>query len=127
MTVVDTGGVLPVLATSLITATLVTALWSLVLLLLSRPIGKRYLLGALGLIEVALLVQAVLGIVRLPGHHIEAATFVGYLLASLVILPLAGWWSLQERTRWGVGVLLVGSLAVTVMIVRMNQLWSGSA
>jgi hypothetical protein len=127
VTVVDTGGVLPVLATGLIIATLVTALWSMVLLLLSRPVGKRYLLGALALIEVALLVQAVLGIVRLPGHHIEAVTFVGYLIGALLILPLAGWWSLQERTRWGVGVLLIGSLAVTVMIVRMNQLWSGSA
>lgn len=118
---------LAALATGLIIATLVAASWSLVLLLLSRPVGKRYLLGALGLIELALLVQAVLGIVRLRGHHVEAVTFAGYLVGSLLLLPLAGWWSLQERTRWGVGVLLIGSLAVTVMIVRMNQLWSGGA
>ncbi|HEX4705314.1 MAG TPA: hypothetical protein VH352_24515 [Pseudonocardiaceae bacterium] len=115
------------LATSLLVAALAGAVWAAVLLTLSRPVGKRFLLGALALIEVGLLVQAVFGIVALATEHrhVDGFTFVGYLVASLLILPLAGWWSLAERSRWGVGVLLIGCLVIPVMIVRMNQIWSG--
>jgi hypothetical protein len=115
------------LATTLLVAALVGAGWSLVLLMLSRPVGKKYLLGALSLIEIGLLVQAVLGIVALATEHrhVSGVTFVGYLVASLFILPAAVWWSLTERSRWGVGVLLIGCLVIPVMIVRMNQIWSG--
>lgn len=115
------------LDTILLVASLVCAVWSLVLLMLSRPVGKRWLLGALLLIEVGLLGQAVAGAVELATthRHVSAVTFVGYLVGSLLILPLAGWWSLTERSRWGVGVLLVGCLVIPVIIVRMNQVWSG--
>lgn len=115
------------LDTILLIAALAGAVWSFVLLMLSRPVGKRYLLGALALIELGLLVQAVSGIVELATthRHVSGVTFVGYLVASLLILPVAGWWSLAERSRWGVGVLLIGCLVIPVMIVRMNQVWSG--
>jgi hypothetical protein len=115
------------LATILLVASLVCALWSLVLLFLQRPVGKRWLLGALGLIELGLIGQSVLGAVLLAtGHrHVDGVTFVGYLIGVLLILPAAGWWSLTERSRWGVGVLLIGCLVIPVMIVRMNQIWSG--
>jgi hypothetical protein len=121
--------VIPLLATVLIVAALLGALWSLVLLLLSRPVGKIYLLGFLTLVEIALAVQAVLGIVHLAqGHrHVQGVTFVCYLIAALLILPAAAWWSLTERSRWGMGVLLVACLVIPVMIVRMNQIWAGSS
>ncbi|HEX7661352.1 MAG TPA: hypothetical protein VF444_17905 [Pseudonocardiaceae bacterium] len=117
------------LANALIIASLVGALWSVVLMMLSRPIGKIYLLGYLALIEIGLLVLAVLAVVALflPHGPVRVAVFVGYLIGSLVILPLAGWWSVAERSRWGMGVLLIGCLAIPVMIVRMYQLWSGGA
>lgn len=115
------------LDTILLVASLVGAVWALVLLMLSRPVGKRWLLGALLLIEIGLLVQAVLGGVQLAltHRHVSGVTFVGYLLASVVILPIATWWSLTEKSRWGVGVLLIGCLVIPVIIVRMNQVWSG--
>jgi hypothetical protein len=121
--------VTPLLATVLIIAALVGAVWSLVLLLLSRPVGLRVLLGALGALELALLAQSVLGVVRLgqPHQHIQAVTFVCYLVGVLLLLPAAAWWSLTERSRWGVGVLLLACLVVPVMIVRLNQLWGGSS
>jgi hypothetical protein len=115
------------LDTILLIAALICAVWSLVLLMLSRPVGKRWLLGALLLIELALLVQAVLGVVQLATthRHVSGVTFVGYLIGSLLILPAAAWWSITEKSRWGVGVLLVGCLVIPVIIVRMNQVWSG--
>lgn len=115
------------LDTILLVASLVGAFWSLVLLMLSRPVGRRWLLGALLLIEIGLLVQAVAGGIQLAltHQHVSGVTFVGYLLASVVILPVATWWSLTEKSRWSVGVLLIGCLVVPVIIVRMNQVWSG--
>jgi hypothetical protein len=115
------------LDTVLLIASLVCAAWSLVLLTLSRPVGKKWLLLALALIELGLLALAVGGIVQLATahRHVSGVTFVGYLIAGLVILPLTVWWSLTERSRWGMGVLLVGCLVIPVIIVRMNQVWSG--
>jgi hypothetical protein len=72
-------------------------------------------------------VLVVLAFVALARPHgaVAVPVFVGYLLASLVILPAAMWWGIAERSRWGVGVLLVACLVIPVMIVRMNQVWSG--
>ena len=123
----DTARVIAPLATTLLVAALVGAVWSFVLLLLSRPVGKRYLVLALGLIELGLLVQAVAGLVELAmtHRHVSGVTFVGYVVASLLLLPVAVWWSVNEKSRWGVGVLLIGCLVIPVVIVRMNQVWSG--
>jgi hypothetical protein len=117
------------LATALIIASLVGAVWSLVLMLLSRPVGKIYLLGGLALIEIGLLVLAVAAVIALTEPHgpVRAPVFVGYLVGSLIVLPAAGWWSVAERSRWGMGVLLVACLVIPVLIVRMNQIWSGNA
>lgn len=114
------------LDTVLLVACLVCGVWALVLLMLSRPVGKRWLLGALALVEVGLMVLAVAGFVRLAMtvRHVPGVTFVGYLIAGLVILPAAVWWSVTERSRWGVGVLLAGCLVVAVVIVRLNQVWA---
>lgn len=119
---------IPPLATALLVASLAGALVSLVLLFLSRPVGQRVLLGALGLVELGMAVQAMLGIVNLAHaqRHIQGVVFVCYLIGALLILPAAGWWSLAERSRWGMGVLLIACLVVPVMIVRMNQIWAGT-
>ena len=118
----------PVFATALMLAAVAGTLWSFVLLLLKRPVGLVVLLGFLGLIELGLLMQAVLGLVALAvdHRHIESVTFVCYLIGSLLILPAAAWWARTEKSRWGVGVLLVACLVVPVMILRMNQVWAGS-
>lgn len=118
----------PLFATVLTLASVAGAVWSFVLLLLARPVGLVVLLGFLGLVELGLLVQAVLGLVALAGdhRHVEGVTFVCYLIGSLLILPAAAWWARTEKSRWGVGVLLVACLVVPVMILRMNQVWAGS-
>lgn len=115
-----------VLPTVLTVAALIGAAWALVLLIADRLPG-RPLLAYLALLEVAVLAQAVIGLVNLVGtdRPIERATFAGYLVGSLLILPIAAYLALAERSRWACGVLLVACLTVPVMIVRMNQLWAG--
>ncbi|MBA0125606.1 hypothetical protein H0B56_08660 [Haloechinothrix sp. YIM 98757] len=114
------------LPTVLVFAALIAAGWTLIGLLRDRG-PDRILLGALALIEVGLLAQAVLGIAGLAGAEREVAsvTFVGYLLGILLVLPIAAAWALAERSRWGNAVLLVGCLAIPVMIVRLQQVWDG--
>lgn len=113
------------LATGLIIAALVVAAWSLGMVLLNKPVNDPTL-GLLALLEIGLLVQVVIGIVKLIGtdRDVSGATFVGYLIATLVILPLATFWSLAERTRWGTTVVVIGCLVIPVLIVRLNQVWN---
>ena len=112
------------LATGLIIAALLVAAWCLGLVILNRT-ANAVTLGLLALLELALLTQAVLGIINLitTDRDVSGATFVGYLIGSLLILPIAAFWSLAERTRWGTAVLIVGCLVIPVMIARMNQIW----
>jgi len=104
---------------------LVTAVWLVVLIVLDRLPGDL-LYGVLALLEIGLVVQLVLGLVQVAGDHgdLNVAAYVGYLVGSLLVLPIAFVWSVGERTRSGTGVLLVGVLAVAFLFVRLDQLWS---
>jgi hypothetical protein len=103
---------------------LVVAVW-LVVLIVRDLEPDDYLYGALALLEVGLLVQLVIGIVMVSGDHggVNVAAYVGYLVGSLVILPVAFLWSLGERSRAGTGVLLVAVLVLPVLFLRLHQLW----
>ncbi|MGH4022243.1 MAG: hypothetical protein ACRDT0_24015 [Pseudonocardiaceae bacterium] len=115
------------LATVLIIAALLGAAVSAVYVLLKRP-PNRLLLGVLSVLEVGLLAQVVTGVVQLVGTRRDIAVlpFVGYLLASLLVLPLAASWAVTERSRWGSAVVVVGCLVVPVLIVRLQQIWAAT-
>jgi hypothetical protein len=122
--------VIDVLATTLTFVALGAALWGVVLMAVGRPllINRWHGLGLLGvvaLLELGLLAQAVVGVVNLIGtdREVDAFSFLGYLVGPVLILPLAAFWSLAERTRWGPGVLVIGCLTVPVLIVRLRQVW----
>jgi hypothetical protein len=102
----------------------VLVLWLVVLIVLDRQ-PDDYLYAALGLVEVGLIAQLVVGLVMVGGDHgdVNVAAYVGYLVGSLVILPAAFLWSAGERTRAGTGVLLVAVLVVPVLFLRLHQLW----
>ncbi|MFT4029778.1 MAG: hypothetical protein QM675_07875 [Protaetiibacter sp.] len=82
---------------------------------------------AVAVVEVLLLAQLVVAILapffgNTPtGNPLE---FWAYLIAALVIPPLAIVWALVERTRWSNVVLGAAALAIAVMLWRMEQIWS---
>lgn len=121
-----------VLATALIYFAIGVAVWALVLIVLNRPfdLKRRYgqaLAGAVLLLTITLLVQAIAGVVIMSDDErdIQELSFVGYLFGPVLILPYAGFWAASEKSRWGPSVLLVGCLAIPVMIVRLWQIWDG--
>lgn len=115
--------VLPVAVTI---GALACALWALVLLVTDRP--PRLLLALLAVVELGLLIQAVIGVVLLAGTErpVSAVSFLGYLLGALLVLPLGVVFAMGERSRWAAGVLAVASLTVPVMVLRLQQIWSGT-
>jgi hypothetical protein len=112
------------LAVVIIGIALAVAAWGLVAAALNRTVGLSHLIG-LGVLELALLAQAVVAGVRLAGgdHPADLAVFLGYLVGALMIPPAGAYVGLGERTRWGCVALAVACLAVPVMIVRLQQLW----
>lgn len=92
-------------------------------------IGRKpddYSVLATAAVALVLIVQIVIGIV---------APFVGneptgdivewwiYLVTALVLPVGAIVWALVDRSRWSTVVMGVASLAVAVMLFRMNQIW----
>lgn len=113
------------LSSTVIASGLVLAGGTALLALLNRRIG-RVVLGAVALVEVLVLAQLVVSVVLLfTGDRPAGSTleFLGYHLATVLVLPAGVAWAISDRSRWAVGVLTVAALAVAVMTVRMNQIW----
>ena len=113
--------------TQLAAATLIGALLvSMGLLAKRKPSG--FSVGATALVELLLLAQLVLSIALVvSGASAEQDTveFFAYLIVALMIPIGAAFWALIERTHWSTMVLGVATLTVAVMLVRMNQIWTG--
>ena len=80
----------------------------------------------LGVIELGLVVQLVIGLVKVFGDHagVSVPTYLGYLIGALLILPIGSAWSASERNRGGTGVLLVAVAVLPVLFLRLHQIWS---
>lgn len=113
------------LQTVLIVVSLLFAALAAVHVALDRPTGVL-LLGIAALLEIGFLAQAVVGIVQLVtgDRDVNGAVFVGYLLATVIFLPLATLWALGERSRGGTAVLIVAGLVLPVLVVRIQQVWT---
>ncbi|GAB3943246.1 hypothetical protein GCM10029976_065580 [Kribbella albertanoniae] len=83
------------------------------------------ILGVLGVVEVGLLAQLVIGIVQLAGtdRDVSGPFFAGYLIGSLLVLPLGALWALAERSRWGAGALAFACLVIPVVEQRLHVIW----
>lgn len=89
-----------------------------------RP-GKPLLQGLL-LLQLLLLAQAAVAVVRLVGgdRPVETGAYVGYLVVSVLLVPGGLVWSFEEKSRYGTLVLAVVCLVVAVLQERLGTLWS---
>ena len=111
------------LQTILIVASLLLAVLAGVYVALDRS-PDNALVGLAGLIEVGFIVQAGVGIAQVIGDDDVASpvTFIGYLIAALIVLPIGVLWSLAERSRGATAVLIVAALTAAFLVVRVMQL-----
>ena len=109
---------------ALVALSLAAMVFAVVLAALDRRINW-WLLGLLGVVEVALLAQLVVGIVQLAGtdRDVSGPFFVGYLIGSLIVLPVGALWALAESSRWGAGALAVACLVIPVLELRLHDIW----
>jgi len=114
-------------ATTVIVVSLVLCGWAVVVAIMNRRPG-RPLWVALGVLEALLVGFAIGGIVQMIGRDTDFARleFLLYLLGCAAILPLAGWWVRDEKSRAAAVVLAVVLIVLPVMVVRVQQVWAGS-
>lgn len=104
------------------------ALLTLILGLANRkPSGLS--VSALALVALCALGQLGTSIVLVAGGQ-QAATntveFFIYVVVSLLVPLLAGFWALVERTRFSTFVMAIAALTYLVMLLREQQLWFGT-
>ncbi len=91
-----------------------------------KPNG--YLILSLGLVELALLFQLAVSVGMIfAGAQAVVSTleYFGYLLVAILIPVAAGIWALAERSKWSTVIMGGACLTVSVMLVRMWQIWTG--
>lgn len=79
----------------------------------------------LALTEVVVIAQLVAGLIAIGDapHTVSKFVYAGYLVGALVVLPIAWLWAQAERSRSGLGVLLVGLFVVAFLVLRLHQIW----
>ena len=119
--------VIPGFALAVGLAALVVAVWAFVLAARNRDPGKPLLVG-LAVVEVLIIAQLVIGVVLLigGGRPGNIATYLAYLIGALVIIPVGTLWALAERSRSSTVILGIAGVAIAVMVLRLNEIWSGA-
>lgn len=113
-------------ATIIIVASLVIAVWAAVHLIINRPIS-RYLRTSMVALAALFIVFAIGGIAQMTASDRDFARleFVGYLVLSPLI-PLGAWWWVRgDTSRAGSAILLVVALVMSVLVIRIQQVWAG--
>jgi hypothetical protein len=118
--------VISVLLVLVVVLAVATALLALVDVARDRDPGW-WTAGALATTELVLLVQLVVGLVKLAGtdRDVSGLPFIAYLVLALVIPPASFLWAATERTRWGTAVIVVGAVATIALEFRLDQIWGG--
>ncbi len=114
-------------ATAVVVSSLAMALWCLVGVLRTRPVAPAQFVG-LAVVELLVLAHVGYGVAHLVHGDRPASmvTFVGYLIAFVLVLPLGAVLAWLEPTRWGSVVALCACLVDPILILRINQVWSAS-
>lgn len=114
-----TGG----LATAVFVLSLALGGWALVWAARDRLLPKQHL-QTLFLLQAALVVQAVVALVRMGSWDGSKGELVGYLAVSALLVPGGLVLAVEERSRYGTLVLAVACLVVAVVEVRLLAVWS---
>jgi len=117
----------PLSYVSIVYAALVT-IGAAVVFFLRRP-RPQLLDTAAWILEGLMALRAVAGAgTLLHGQRAaEQAPYIGYLIASVCIMPIAMNAISEDRGPWSSAVVAVVSLAVTVIAVRILMTWGGGA
>jgi hypothetical protein len=109
----------------LVALSLAAALYAVVMAARNKRIDWT-VLGAIGVVEVGLIAQLVVGLVQLGGtdRDVSGPFFVGYLVGSLIILPIGAFWALAESSRWGAGALAIACVVIPILELRLHDLWA---
>jgi hypothetical protein len=105
---------------------LVATGWGILTACLDKPPGRAQVIFA-AVVELAALVQSVVAGIRIAAgtRPDQLVTTIGYLIAIVVLIPVAAAWALSERTRFSGVVLAVAAFAVLAMTLRLQTLWTG--
>jgi hypothetical protein len=92
-----------------------------------QPTKDWHFIG-MAVVTVLVLVQLVIGVVLLIRGEKPAdgtGVFIAYLLGAAATVPVAGYMSLAERTRWGSVTVSAGAVVLAVLEVRLFDIWGG--
>jgi len=112
------------LAVAVAVLTVALGLAFLILAGLDRRPGKFLLQGIL-VLQLLLLVQAVIAVVRLVqgAEPSSFGGFLGYLIVSVLLVPGGAIWALEEKSRYGTLIFATVCLVVAVLQQRLVGLW----
>ena len=95
--------------------------------------GRRpsdWSVGSLALVELLLAVQVVISIIApfVGNPPTGSALEFWVCLVSAALLPAAGVaWALVERSRWSTVIMGIVALSISVMVWRMQVIWTMTA
>ena len=103
----------------------VIAIVLVVHLVRNAPAG-RLVDGLTALLEIGLVAHLVVGLVELSrdGDDVSVVTFIGYLIALPLLLPVAWLWARGEQSRGGTAVLLAAMFVIPFLFLRVHDLWT---
>ena len=106
-------------------ASLAVGAWCFVAVARDRYLDRSHWV-ALGLLELLVVVQTVLAVARLIAGErpVELATFIGYLLTTLLFVPAGVSVARMEPTKWGSVIAGSAAVVVAVLTLRLQQTWT---
>ncbi|WP_460857518.1 hypothetical protein [Nocardiopsis coralliicola] len=114
------------LTTVIEAASLAMAVWCLIQAFRGRAMMVPHLIG-MGVLWLLTLAQGAVSITQLIGgaRPEELPTFIGYLATVVLLPPACATWGFMERSRWGPAVMAFACFILPVLMVRLEQVWSG--
>lgn len=123
-------GVIPAVGIAVMVAALAWSLWCLVSAAIGQAPTVAHRLG-LVVLEILAVLQALVAVVLLlvsGGRSGPAvAEILGYLIATVIVLPIGAALAHGERSRYGSAVLAIAGVTVTVLVLRTGQVWEATA